>query len=287
MTRHAIVAVLRSHGFFSGRMIAQSKTGYRRALPKHFVIFNAKVFTRRGLVLKSADLDLTLDAEQLTAVARAIGENLFVLYENDPAFFWRPGSTPMSTVLQYAIWWTCIRSEDQDTFIAVDASHPRRPRGKPIACTVGTWQGRPAYSVDCWTNPTCGGCNTSGAVVELRGHPPRNLQVASRDKVISAGMSATRGRATRPMFYHRSGPLEYVWFTHGAALPARLYDCCIRQRASVTFTIHRDTDAIHIRRDGEVIGLIWACGIAAPEVVARARQYLRSVQAADSVKGRK
>lgn len=45
MTRLEIVAVLRSHGFQSGRLIALSKSGYRKALPKHWVIYNAKVFT--------------------------------------------------------------------------------------------------------------------------------------------------------------------------------------------------------------------------------------------------
>ena len=104
MTHLEIVAVLRSHGFHSGRLIALSKSGYRRALPKHWVIYNAKVFIRRGLVLTLVDLDLTLDADKLTAAARAIDENLFVLCENDPTFFWQPCSMPMSQVLKYAIW---------------------------------------------------------------------------------------------------------------------------------------------------------------------------------------
>ena len=285
MTRKATIAVLQSQGFQSGRVIALSKSGYRKVRPKHFVIFNAKVFScRRGMLLKSVDLDLTLDAEQLTAAARVIGENLYVLCENDPTFFWQQNSRPVSQVLQYAIWWTRIRPEDQDTFIAVDSA-PRRPNVKRLACTTGTGQGQPAYSVDCWTNPTCGGCNMSASVVQLQGRPPKNMHIAAKDEVFTAVASVTRGRPTRPMFYHRSGPLEYVWFTHGAALPARLYDGCIRQLAAVTFTIHRETNVMHIRRDGEAIGLIWPCSIAAPEVVASARQKLQSVLQTSSAKG--
>jgi len=209
MTRPEIVAVLQSHGFQSGRLIALSKSGYRKALPKHWIIFNAKVFTRRGLVLRSVDLDLTVDAEKLTAAARAIDENLFVLCENDPSFFWQRCTMPMSQVLKYAIWWTRIRPEDQDIFFTVDSAD-RRPRAKRVACITGRWQGQPAYSVDCWINPAGDGCNMSGAVVQLCGRPPKNLRIADKKEVFTAVVSATKGRPTRPSFYHRSGLLEYV-----------------------------------------------------------------------------
>jgi hypothetical protein len=76
------------------------------------------------------------------------------------------------------------------------------------------------------------------------------------------------------VFYHRTGLLDYVWFSHGAAVPAILYDHIVRRLDSVRFTWHRDSSAIHFRQAGEVVGLFWPCHISAPEVVAKARRRL-------------
>jgi len=89
MHHNQILAVLRQHGFAEGRLIAFSKSGYRKYYRGHFVVFNAQIFSRRGRVLKTADLDLTLDAEKLNAAARVVGENFFVLEENSPNPFWQ------------------------------------------------------------------------------------------------------------------------------------------------------------------------------------------------------
>src|ERR1035438_9849642 len=100
MHHNQIIAVLREHGFAEGRLIANSKSGYCKWHRSHFVVFNAQVCSLGGRVLKQADLDLDLDAEKLTAAARAVGENLFVLFENQPSPFWESGSIPMSRVLR-------------------------------------------------------------------------------------------------------------------------------------------------------------------------------------------
>jgi len=68
--------------------------------------------------------------------------------------------------------------------------------------------------------------------------------------------------------------LDYVWFSHGAAVPAILYDHTVRRLDSVRFTWHRDSSAIHLRQVGEVVGLFWPCHISAPEVLANARRRL-------------
>ena len=87
MTRKRVLEVLTGYGFGEGRMISHSKTGYCRRNQGHFVVFNAQLFTPRGRILKQADLDLTLDGVKLTEAARAVGQNFFVLYENDPRPF--------------------------------------------------------------------------------------------------------------------------------------------------------------------------------------------------------
>ena len=114
----------------------------------------------------------------------------------------------------------------------------------------------------------------SGAVVQVLGHPPRGLRPTEKDEVFTAEISKTRGRPVRPVFYHRTGLLDYVWFSHGAAVPAILYDHTVRRLDSVRFTWHRDSSAIHLRQAGEVVGLFWPCHISAPEIFAKARQRL-------------
>lgn len=272
MASKEILTVLREHGFWSGRLISHSKSGYRKRYPKHFVVFNSKVFTRRCLVLRTADLDLTLDAERLIAAARAIGENLYVLQEHNPNPFWQPGTTPATQLLSYAVWWTRIHPEDQDQFVPVGSA--RRRRNARLTCATGTWQGQAAYLVDSWNNP---GCSFSGAAVQLCGRPPERLRKVRKWDTFGDEPSKTRGRPTRPLFYQRTGPLEYVWFAHGTAMPTLLYDQNIRPLNAVSFTSHRDSTAIHVRQAGKVVGLIWPCAVAARGVAANAREHLRAL----------
>jgi hypothetical protein len=274
MHHNQILAVLRQHGFAEGRLIAFSKSGYRKYYRGHFVVFNAQIFSRRGRVLKTADLDLTLDAEKLNAAARVVGENFFVLEENSPNPFWQPGSTPISRILRDAVWWTRIHPRDEDLFLPLDAGPLRRKRVR-LNCSTGRWQNRPAYSVDLWNNPEWeSGRNLSGAVVQVLGHSPKGLRPTEKNEVFTAEISKTRGRPVRPVFYHHVGLLEYVWFSHFAAVPAILYDHTVRLLDSVSFTRHRDSAAIHLRQAGEVVGLCWPCYISAPEVLANARRQL-------------
>jgi hypothetical protein len=143
------MSVLQRHGFYPGRMISFSKTLYRRRFPKHLIVFNAKIFTRRALILQGTDLDLTIDAEKLTAAAREVGENFYVLRESQPDILWKPGSMPMWRVLSWAIWWTHIRPEDANVFRPVDSAR-RRPKRFPLVCITGTWESQPAYGVGYW-----------------------------------------------------------------------------------------------------------------------------------------
>jgi hypothetical protein len=129
--------------------------------------------------------------------------------------------------------------------------------------------------VDLWENPEWESRrNMSGPVVQLLGHPPKGFRPTDENEVFTAEISQTRGRPVRPAFYHCTGLLDYVWFSHGAAVPAILYDHTVRLLESVRFTRHRDSSAIHLRQAGEVVGLFWPCGISAPEVLANARQRL-------------
>jgi hypothetical protein len=268
MNQAQIIEVLRQHGFREGRCIAGSKTGYSKVHPDHFAVFNAQIFSRRGRMLRQADLDLTRDADQLNAAARAAGENLYVLPKRAPHPFWEPGSMPMQQVLSDAVWWTRTRPQDEDQFLPPETER-RRPKRCPLICTTGRWRGKPAYSLH-WC----------GAVIEMCGHPPEWLrpertQRHPNDPPFTTEPSATRGRPVRPVFYQKSGPFEFIWFSHGRAVPANLFDQSVGLLEALSYTWHKGQSAIHVRRHDQVIGLIWPCYIFAPEGVASARARLR------------
>lgn len=269
-----LIKVLRQHGFHEGRMISRSKTGYCRRNRNHFVIFNAQVFANRGRILKQVDLDLTLDGKKLTEVARAVGEDLFVLYEMDPPRYWKPGDKPIAATLRESVWWTRTRRRNQDFFLPF-AAGPISRKQRPLRCIVGHWQGRPAFSVDLSSNPEWQSRrNYNGAAVLLIGHPPEAFLQTKRREIFSGEVWKKLGRPVRPVFYQRTAGLAYVWFSHGAAIPALLYDLTVRPRKGLFFSLHHGNSAIHIRQAGAVVGLVWPCRISAPEVLASARRQL-------------
>lgn len=66
-----------------GRMIAYSKSSYRRQFPNNVVTFNACVCTKAKGKIWHGDLDVTRDGDLLKTLARALGETVYVLHESD------------------------------------------------------------------------------------------------------------------------------------------------------------------------------------------------------------
>ena len=255
--------------------MSHSKTGYCRRNRGHFVVFNAQIFSRLGRILKQVDLDLTLDADRLTEAARMADHNLYVFREDNPNFAARLAEKPISAVLREAVWWTKIHPRDEDRFLPL-AAGPIWKKPVPLRCSKGAWQGQPAYSVDFWSNTEWESLrNYSGAAVQLMGSPPRDWRVEENaESFDDAVISATGGRPLRPIFYHRTGALDYVWFNQGAAVPALLYDRTLRVLGPLSFTIHRGNTAIHLWKAGKFTGLIWPCGISAEDVIKKAHEQL-------------
>jgi hypothetical protein len=272
-----IRTVLRQHGLTEGRMISDSKTRYCGRNRDHFVVVNAQIFSARGRVLKQVDLDLTVDGHKLSAAARLTGVNLWVLYEGDPSPDCKTGSTPVSRILRNAIWWTRIHPRDADLFLPL-ISGPLWGH-IPLRCVTGEWQGKPAFSVDLWSNPDYESPrNYTGPVIQLSGKPPPFFieEAQGEEGTFTAeGVSKTRGRCVRPLFYQRAGKLEYVWFGHGAAVPAILYDHVLQPRNDISYSIHSDCASIHVWHGDGLIGFILPCDISAPEVVRNATMQLR------------
>lgn len=184
----------------------------------------------------------------------------------------------MRQVLSNAVWWTCIRPEDQDVFWQVGAV-PRACKRARLPCDTGIWQGSPAYSVNCWDNEACYNQNMVGAVIDLIGRPPKEFCATKvpKGEEFSKPPSQTCGQPVYPMFYQRSAMLEYVWFSNGLAVPALLYDNTVGRLDFLTFTSHKDTSAIHVRQAGKVVGLIWPSVSPTPEAADSACRQLRMV----------
>ena len=152
----------------------------------------------------------------------------------------------------------------------------RRSKRLRLNCETGEWQGRPAYSVSCWENDEIYNANMTGAAVEIAGQPPKQFRVKKSQPGadLSKPRSSTRGQSVRPVFYQRSSLLEYVWFDCGFAMPVVLYDHVVRPLGRLDFTLHGEHEAIHIRQNGQAVGLIWPCFIGAPDVAGNARRRL-------------
>jgi hypothetical protein len=290
MKRAEIIVALREHGFHDGRCIALSKTGYCMRNRNHFVVFNAQVFTRKQRILKQVDLDVTADSDQLNAAARAIGQNLYVLHENAPHPSWQPGSSSIRQMLWDAVWWTRIHPEDKDIFLPVEHSL-RRTRYVSLICSLGRWHDQPAYRLDARKNNNLGGMNMFGAAIELIGYPPPNVHIVRETPCANLTPfmkepSSTKGRPVRPAFFQRSGRFEFIWFGHGQAIPAVLWDNSVRLLEGLHFTCHKGHGGIHVRRGREVVGFLWPCSIFAPEVVSNAKAQLKRVTKSKAPEGR-
>jgi len=69
----------------SGRLIAGSKSAYRKYYPKNLVLFNANVVVG-GRKVWHGDLDLSRDEALLVRLAELIEDEVYVLYEMDARF---------------------------------------------------------------------------------------------------------------------------------------------------------------------------------------------------------
>lgn len=70
----------------NGRMISGSKSGYLNHYPKNLAVFNANICTKNEGKIWYGDIDLTLDREQLSELAKSLENDVYVLYEMDARF---------------------------------------------------------------------------------------------------------------------------------------------------------------------------------------------------------
>jgi hypothetical protein len=79
----AVEPVAARIGLPNSRLISWSKSGYHRAHPGNFVLFNCSIADDAGKRLWWGDLDLTREEEMLIELARALDRRLHILFESD------------------------------------------------------------------------------------------------------------------------------------------------------------------------------------------------------------
>ena len=77
-----IEQLFNSYGFYCGRMISGSKSGYRERHPKNDIVFNARIYTPKHGNVFWGDLDITIDGEKLQEVCNQLGEEMIITYES-------------------------------------------------------------------------------------------------------------------------------------------------------------------------------------------------------------
>ena len=77
--------IIRKRLGMEGKIISWSKSGYRKANPKNFVIFNSNICTNEKKIWWG-DIDITLSKDELVALAQELKETIYVLYEMDGRF---------------------------------------------------------------------------------------------------------------------------------------------------------------------------------------------------------
>lgn len=69
-----------------GRMLSASKSDYSSQNLGHIVVFNGNVCTEADGKIWFGDLDVSKDEDKVKALAEALGEKIYVLYEMDARF---------------------------------------------------------------------------------------------------------------------------------------------------------------------------------------------------------
>ena len=98
----------------AGRLISQSKSGYRNNHQDHLVYFNACVFLEDGTEVWFGDLDLTLDTEKLHTLANKLGETLAVTPEHPFRYDGLKETCKKSSHDNFRVKW--IKPNNEDTW---------------------------------------------------------------------------------------------------------------------------------------------------------------------------
>jgi hypothetical protein len=107
-----------------GRMIAGSKSGYARAFTDNLPVFNANLSTHERGKIWFGDVDCFIDEPLLADIARALGEQVFALYESAARF----GNEETPDLSDFVIAVAPDGTVETSEWIVRDAAGVLRPR---------------------------------------------------------------------------------------------------------------------------------------------------------------
>lgn len=74
--------IFEGFGFYEGRMISGSKSGYMKENKSHHVLFNANIFSKKKRKkIWYGDLDITRDCKKLQKIADISNDTLYIVRE--------------------------------------------------------------------------------------------------------------------------------------------------------------------------------------------------------------
>jgi hypothetical protein len=146
-------------------------------------------------------------------------------------------------VADHLVWWTRAVPEDGDHFINADEYKPRRftlPT-RNYRYPTGTILELPFFK---WEN------------LLLLGSPPEGAAAYESDFRAFLMFDDQKQLAVEPAFYHKSGPLELVWFSDGFPVWRKEYDIASRLFGKVRFLKPNNLGLVKVEQQGGLVALL-------------------------------
>tara|TARA_Y100000310_G_scaffold246228_1_gene251417 strand:+ start:920 stop:1309 length:390 start_codon:yes stop_codon:yes gene_type:complete len=97
-----VVKVFNAFGFYNGRMIAGSKSHYRKEHPDDMIVFNANIIMEGFGKVFFGDINITEDYKILKKIANALNTVLYILTESTARF--DQENRPIKELIVDSIW---------------------------------------------------------------------------------------------------------------------------------------------------------------------------------------
>jgi hypothetical protein len=211
-----IRALLEQNGFESHPGIQPPRPGHTFKAPKDLPLPSHTIWAKRLGAVWWGAVSLPEDREKLSALARESGECFYVFSGATPS------TRPFPHVADRFLWWTRVGTSESDLIVPIKDYNPGRfelPK-KNYRYAIGTIEGQKFFN---WEN------------LLLVGEPPKGAATYETDFDSAMPLGDKLRMKTKPLFFHRSGPLELIWFLNGFPVWKKEYDLVTRAFPQVQF----------------------------------------------------
>jgi hypothetical protein len=230
-TADEIRRLLSEAGFIENSPLSTPGPNHRILSKSNATIGLHTIWARRHGAIWWGPVKRPEDGERLETVARAARDTLYVFVGPTPS------TKPLTRVAPRLIWWTRNSSLDRHHFIPWTRYKPSRfeaPRSN-YRYAVGTIHDEPFYK---WEN------------VILAGHAPDGVSRYTSNLARFTLFDDGKRFSVKPLFFHRSGPLELMWFSNATPVWRREFDLATRHREHACFLKPARLGSIQVQ-DGE------------------------------------